>query len=264
VSADPRDAFDVSARVVVITGGGRGLGRAMSTGLARAGARIVAAGRTQSDLDETVAAIEADGGQAIGVRTDISNYSDGTRLVDAAVEAFGGIDVLINNAVDPTEGYLEDTLPEVAERVFRANVHGPLHLAVQALPHLRASGRGSVINVISAAVWIGGGGQGLYRSSKAALQSLTRMMAKEWAPDVRANTLAPGPFETSAHGGWTDEVREMMVKMMPIGRIGAFDEIVPHVLYLASDASSLVTGTDLIVDGGIINGRAGKRPVHSS
>lgn len=254
MTRDPRAAFDVTGRVALITGGGRGLGRAMSTGLAVAGAKVVAMGRTQSDLDETVATIEAEGGEAIGVRADITDYDALAGVVEAAVARFGGLDILVNNAVDPSNGLIADLTPELAERNYRANVLGPMFLAQHAQPHLAASGHGSIINVISVAVWVGSAGQALYRGSKAALHGVTRVMAKEWAPAIRANTIAPGPFQTTARGGWTPELAASASAHTLLQRMAAFEEIVPHVLYLASDASAFVTGQDLIVDGGITTG----------
>jgi NAD(P)-dependent dehydrogenase (short-subunit alcohol dehydrogenase family) len=254
VTPDPRAAFDVTGRVALITGGGRGLGRAMSTGLAVAGAKVVAMGRTQSDLDETVATIEAEGGEAIGVRADITDYDALAGVVDAAVARFGGLDILVNNAVDPSNGLIANLTPELAESNYRANVLGPMFLAQHAQPHLTASGHGSIINVISVAVWVGSAGQALYRGSKAALHGVTRVMAKEWAPAIRANTIAPGPFQTTARGGWTPELAASASAHTLMQRMAAFEEIVPHVLYLASDASAFVTGQDLIVDGGITTG----------
>jgi NAD(P)-dependent dehydrogenase (short-subunit alcohol dehydrogenase family) len=254
MTVDPRDAFHVSGRVAVITGGGRGLGRAMSTGLAVAGARIVLMGRTQSDLDETVAAIEGEGGEALAVRADVADYGALPGVVQAAVDRFGGIDILVNNAVDPSNGLIDDLTPDVVEANYRANVFGPMFLAQHAHPYLEASGHGSIINVISVAVWVGSAGSAMYRGSKAALHGVTRVMAKEWAPRVRANTLAPGPFETTARGGWTPAAAASAVAHTLLQRMAPFEEIVPHVLYLASDASAFVTGQDLIVDGGITTG----------
>ena len=211
-------------------------------------------GRTQSDLDETVATIEAEGGEALGVRADITDYEALPGVVDAAVARFGGLDILVNNAVDPSNGLIADLTPEQAESNYRANVLGPMFLAQHARPHLAASGHGSIINVISVAVWVGSAGQALYRGSKAALHGVTRVMAKEWAPAIRANTIAPGPFQTTARGGWTPELAASASAHTLMQRMAAFEEIVPHVLYLASDASSFVTGQDLIVDGGITTG----------
>ena len=262
-ATDPRAAFDVSGRVVIITGGGRGLGRAMSTGLAVAGARVVAVGRTQGDLDDTAAAVAAAGGDVLTVRADVSDYDALPGIVEATVAHYGAVDVLVNNAADPYGALVTDLVPEDTERVYRTNVHGPMFLAQHAYPYLRASGRGSVVNVISAAVWIGTSSQALYRGSKAALRGVTRVMAKEWAPEVRVNTLAPGPFETTYGGGWTDDRRASTTAATPLARIAPFAEIVPHVLYLASDASAFVTGTDLVVDGGVTNGPGNPRFVQA-
>lgn len=254
VAPDPRDAFDLSGRVALITGGGRGLGRAMSLGLARCGAGVVAMGRTQADLDDTVSAIEAAGGEALAVRADIGDYAALPGVVAAVVERFGRLDIVVNNAVDPYSPVIDDLTPEDAERVYRTNVHGPTFLCQHAYPHLRASGHGSVVNVVSVAVYVGTSGHVLYRGSKAALQAASMIMAKEWAPEVRVNCLAPGPYETTAGGGWTEERRRSVAAATPLGRIAPFHEIVPHALYLASDASAFVTGTTLIADGGITNG----------
>jgi NAD(P)-dependent dehydrogenase (short-subunit alcohol dehydrogenase family) len=226
----------------------------MSTGLARAGARVVLMGRTQSDLDDTVAMIEADGGEALAVRADVGEYDALPGVVQAAVDRFGRLDILVNNAVDPSNGLIRDLTPEVAEANYRANVLGPMFLAGYAQPYLDASGHGSIINVISVAVWVGSAGQAMYRGSKAALHGVTRVMAKEWAPTVRANTIAPGPFETTARGGWTPELAASASAHTLLQRMAPFEEIVPHVLYLASDASAFVTGQDIIVDGGITTG----------
>jgi NAD(P)-dependent dehydrogenase (short-subunit alcohol dehydrogenase family) len=255
LAPDPRGAFDVTGRVAIVTGGGRSLGRAMSTGLAKAGARIVAVSRTQADLDETVAQIMADGGEAISVRADVSDYDALPLIVQTAVDSFGGVDILVNDAVDPYHELIIEMTPDLVERAYRANVHGPTFLAKAALPYLEASGHGSVINVASAAVFLGGSGCGPYRGSKAALMHMTRTMAKEWAPRVRANTLVPGPFETTIGGGYSEALRAEAIAHSPLERIAPYDEIVPHVLYLASDASAFITGTELMVDGGTLNGK---------
>jgi NAD(P)-dependent dehydrogenase (short-subunit alcohol dehydrogenase family) len=223
----------------------------------------VLAGRTQVDLDDTVAAIEAAGGEAVGVCADLGDYDTLPAIVETAVARFGGIDVLVNNAADPYSAPISEVTPELTERVYRTNVHGPMFLAQHAYPHLRASGRGSVVNIISVVVWVGTSGHALYRGSKAALHAVSRIMAKEWGPDVRVNTIAPGPFETTFGGGWTEERRTSTAAATPLGRIAPFHEIVPHVLYLASDASAFVTGTDLVVDGGITNGPGNPRFVAS-
>jgi NAD(P)-dependent dehydrogenase (short-subunit alcohol dehydrogenase family) len=255
MAKNPRDAFDITGRVAIITGGGRGLGKAMSVGLAVAGARVVAVGRTQPDIDEIVATIRAEGGDAVGVRADIADYAALPGIVQTAVDEFGGIDILVNNAAYSAHVLVADLTPEFADRFYRINVHGPTFLAQAALPYLQASGRGTVINVTSGVIWNGSTGSGPYRASKAALQHMSRTMAKEWAPTVRVNTLAPGAFESSYGGGWPEEASAFMGSRIPLGRIGRSSDVVPPLLYLASDASAFVTGTDLVVDGGSVNGK---------
>jgi NAD(P)-dependent dehydrogenase (short-subunit alcohol dehydrogenase family) len=255
---DPRAAYDVAGRVVIITGGGRGLGRAMSLGLAKAGARIVAAGRTQADLDETVAAIAAAGGEAVGVKADVGDIKTAPVIAQAAVDRFGAIDVLVNNAGYTSLKFIEDMTPDVARRHFEVNVFAPFFLAKACGPHLMASGRGSIINVTSGVIASPSAGNCMYRPSKAALQQMSRAMAAEWAPRVRVNCLQIGGFETSFGGGWPEDLAAKVSQGNPLGRLGRMSEIAAHVLYLASDASAYVTGTDLVVDGGSSNGFANR------
>jgi NAD(P)-dependent dehydrogenase (short-subunit alcohol dehydrogenase family) len=255
MTADPRDAFDVTGRVAIVTGGGRGLGRSMSVGLAKAGARVVVVGRTQSDLDGTVEEIASSGGEAVAVRADVGDYDELPGIVQAAVDSFGGVDVLVNNAVYQNLRLIDEMTPEIVEHLYRVNAHGPTFLAQAAHPYLEASGRGSVINVVTAAIWTGGSGQVGYRPSKAALLHVSRVMAKEWAPAVRVNCLALGAFETSFGGGYPDGLAAAITSYTPLGRLGTSEEVVPHVLYLASDASKFVTGTEVLVDGGVVNGK---------
>lgn len=247
---DPRAQFDLAGRVAVITGGGRGLGRAMSLGLVAAGARVVAAGRTEADLHETVAAIDAHGGEAVAVTADIGDLDAAARIVDAAVSRFGGIDIVVNNAAEPGFGEVAALTPETFDRAYAVNVKGPLLLCNAALPHLERSPHAAIVNVVSPAIWLGGPNMALYRSTKAALWGLSVVMAKEWGPKgVRVNGLAPGPFET------TNPVRvgrEAAVAAATVfQRIATFDEIVPPLLYLVSDASKFMTGSILTIDGGV-------------
>jgi NAD(P)-dependent dehydrogenase (short-subunit alcohol dehydrogenase family) len=248
---DPRDAFSLDGRVAVVTGGGRGLGRAMSVGLAHVGARVVLCGRTRNDLDATVDTITAHGGEAVGVVADLGDVSSLGAVVQAAVERFGEIDVVVNNAVDPGLALVEELTPEQFDRVFAVNVKGPVFLCNAALPHLERSDHASIINVLSAALWIGGPTMGLYRSTKEALWGFTKVMAKEWAAKgIRVNGLAPGPFDTTADtrgDGREERVRNATL----FKRIAAAEEIVPPVLFLASDASRFMTGSIVTIDGGV-------------
>lgn len=248
---------DLRGRVAIVTGGGRGLGRAMAVGLAGAGASVVVCGRTKADLDALVAEL---GDAAVGVVCDLARPEQIPAVVDAAVDAFGGVDVVVNNAVDPAFGRtLADTDPAFVQGALAVNVAAPLLLCQAALPHLERSGHASVVNVVTAAVWARGGrrdpsrpstGNPWYRISKEALWSLTREMAKEWAPlGIRVNALAPGPFESERPR--TPEIEELLRRSTLLGRLGAPAEIVPPVLYLAGDDSRFTTGSVLTIDGGL-------------
>ncbi len=251
---------DLGGRTAIVTGGGKGLGRAMAAGLAEAGAAVVVCGRTAADLDAAVAGIEGAGGRASAVCADLAVPSQIPPVVDAAVEAFGGVDVVVNNAVDPAFGRsLAESDPAFIEAVLAVNLRAPLLLCQAALSHLERSEHASVINVVTAGVWARGGvrsagaastGNPWYRISKEALWGLTREMAKEWASlGIRVNALAPGPFE--ADRPRTPEIEDLIRRSTLLGRLGTFAEIVPPVLYLAGDASRFMTGSVLHIDGGM-------------
>lgn len=251
---------ELAGRVAIVTGGGRGLGRAMAVGLAGVGADVVVCGRTAGDLDAAVAEVDAAGGRAVAVTCDLAEPATIPPVVKAAVDAFGGVDIVVNNAVDPAFGHpLAQSDAAFVQHVMTVNVTAPLLLCQAALPHLERSEHASVVNVVTAAVWARGGtrdparpstGNPWYRISKEALWSLTREMAKEWATaGIRVNALAPGPFETDRPR--TPEIEEMIRRSTLLGRLGTFDEIVAPVLYLASDASRFMTGSVLHLDGGM-------------
>jgi NAD(P)-dependent dehydrogenase (short-subunit alcohol dehydrogenase family) len=193
----PLDAFDLRDRVAVVTGGSRGIGRAVAEGFAAMGARVVVASRKPEACEETVDSIRAAGGSALAVPTHVGRLDDLAQLVARTVDVYGGIDILVNNAANPLAQPLGAITPEAFAKSYEANVRGPLFLVQEALPHLRASQRASVINVITAGVFTHGTGVSLYVSAKSALLSLTRSMAAEFAPDgVRVNALAPGVVAT--------------------------------------------------------------------
>jgi NAD(P)-dependent dehydrogenase (short-subunit alcohol dehydrogenase family) len=254
----PAERFDLTGRTAIITGASRGLGRAMSLGLAAAGANVVVASRKADACDAVVAEIEKPAkpatGAALAVPTHVGRPDELDRLVASTVERFGGIDILINNAANPLGGPLSEVTERAFAKSYEANVRGPLFLATRCLDHLVASGHGSIINVITAGAFNPGETLGLYCSGKAALWNLTRVMAKEWASrGVRANAIAPGPFATDMMAPTLDvpELRRSIVASTAQKRIAEPDEIVGAALFLASDASSYVTGSVLSVDGGI-------------
>jgi NAD(P)-dependent dehydrogenase (short-subunit alcohol dehydrogenase family) len=255
MNAEPRDLFDLSGRVAVITGGSRGLGRSIALGYAAAGASVVVASRKLENCIAVVDEIERSGGIALPVATHVGRPDELDGLVDATITQFGCLDIVVNNAANPLGGLLTDVTELAFEKSYAVNVRAPLLLATKALDHLTASGHGVVINMITAGAFNPGPTLGLYCSGKSALWSLTKVMAKEWASEgVRVNALSPGPFETDmmAPTYAVPEFHDSIVESTLMKRIASPDEIIGAALYLASDASSYVTGSVVCVDGGIM------------
>jgi len=242
--------------VAVVTGGGRGLGRAIAEDLARRGVAVVIAGRTVAQLEESTEAIGEAGGQALAVATDVADAASVQQLFDSCLGHFGRLDVLVNNAAtNPAAGPLVDSTEALFDKVYGVNVKGPLHLAARAAQRMAEAGGGVVINVITQGAFKPGVGLGLYCSSKAALYALTKVMAQEWAPwNVRVNALAPGPFMTDMMKGGASipGYLEMVRRSTVMKRIAEPEEIVAAALFLASDASAYMTGQALVIDGGIL------------
>jgi NAD(P)-dependent dehydrogenase (short-subunit alcohol dehydrogenase family) len=252
VSHSPLDAFDLRDRVAVVTGGSRGIGRAVAAGFAAVGAHVVVASRKAEACEETVDSIRATGGSALAVPTHVGRLDDLVRLVERTADAFGRIDIVVNNAANPLAQPLGAITPEAFAKSYEANVRGPLFLVQQALPYLRASAGASVVNVITAGVFTHGTGVSLYVSAKAALLSLTRSMAAEFAPDgIRVNALAPGVVATQMTLALPPERQAAAVRAQLMPRMADPDELVPGMLFLASDASSFMTGQVLVLDGGL-------------
>ncbi len=245
--------FDLTARTVIVTGGSRGLGRAMSLAFARAGASVVVASRKAEACNAVVHEIVGLGGAALGVATHLGRAEAIEALVAATVERFGGIDVVVNNAANPLGGMLAETTADAFHAAYDTNVLGPLRLCQASLPHLSSSAHASVINVITVGAFNPGVSLGLYCSAKAALWNLTRTMAKEWGPlGIRVNAIAPGPFETDMMAPTLNipEFRQQIVNAAVQHRIAVPEEVIGAALLLASDAGSYMTGSCVTVDGG--------------
>ena len=252
MSPSPLDAFDLRDRVAVVTGGSRGIGRAVAAGFAAVGAHVVVASRKAEACEETVDAIRAAGGSALAVPTHVGRLDDLARLVERTADEFGRIDIVVNNAANPLAQPLGAITPEAFTKSYEVNVRGPLFLVQQALPYLRASAGASVVNVITAGVFTHGTGVSLYVSAKSALLSLTRSMAAEFAADrIRVNALAPGVVATHMTSALPPERQEAAVQAQLMRRMADPDELVPGMLFLASDASSFMTGQVLVLDGGL-------------
>ena len=247
------DRFRLDGRTAIVTGASRGIGASIAMALAEAGASVVVSSRKKDAIEETAHRITAAGGQAHAVVAHAGIDADQERLVAEAVDVFGGIDIVIANAAtNPVFGPVLDVDSGVFDKIMQVNVRGPLMLAKAAHPHLSAHGRGSLVFISS----VGGISPetllGLYSVSKAAVLSLSKVLAKEWGPDVRSNVICPGIVKTKfAEAIWSnDAIVEATIKTQPIPRVAEPEEIAGMALFLASDASSYCTGGVYVVDGG--------------
>jgi len=248
--------YDLTGRVAVVTGGSRGIGRAVAEAFAAQGASVVVASRKAEACDEAVAAIRAVGGEALAVPTHVGNLDDLQRLADSAASEYDGIDILINNAANPVAQPIGGITAEAFAKSFEVNVRGPLFLFQACLPHLLTSDHASVVNVISAGAFLSTPGVSMYGAGKAALLSFTRSMAAEYATrGIRINALAPGATDTTMVRNTGPEASASMARASHLKRLADPDEMVGAVLYMASDAGSFMTGQCLTVDGGMVPAR---------
>jgi NAD(P)-dependent dehydrogenase (short-subunit alcohol dehydrogenase family) len=247
--------FDLSGKTAIVTGGGRGLGRTIAVALAQAGADVSIGSRKLENCESAAAEIRGYGRRAVATACHVGKPGEVDRLFDATIAAFGRVDIVFNNAAtSPAAHPLVAATSEVFDRVFAINVKGPLQLASRAAAWMGDHGGGVIVNVISVAAFKPGSTIGLYCASKAALYSLTRVMAQEWAPlGVRVNALAPGPVRTDMVKAVEGTgFHDAMVESTLMKRVAAPEELVESALFLASDASSYMTGQALVVDGGVM------------
>jgi len=249
--------FDLTGRVAVVTGSTKGIGRAMAEGLAGAGATVVVSSRKQDLCDEVAGDIErSTGARALPLACHVGDWAAVAAFVSRVADELGGIDVLVNNAgITPSRLTVSSMELSVWRKIFNVNLEGPLRMAQCVAPIMRDGGGGSIVNVGSMAAYSGGPGVCAYAASKAALVNLTKSMATEWASwKVRVNVLSPGPFASEMVEGAERNApgfKEMIARGTLMGRVAEPHEIVGPVLYLASDASSFVTGDDISVSGGM-------------
>jgi NAD(P)-dependent dehydrogenase (short-subunit alcohol dehydrogenase family) len=245
------DQFDLTGRVAVVTGSGQGIGRAIAWGLADAGCDVVLNARRIDDLEVTADGVRERGRDALIVAGDIRDLSE--ELADRTMEQFGRIDIWVNN-VGGSDEKTTRTLVETPDDVFRAQLELNLTSAFQGCKAAakRMQPGSSIVNISSGAGMRGSPYTGPYAAAKAGMNNLTETLALELAPDIRVNTVAPGPVATEAFSEVlnTDGQHDAIAATIPLGRIGRPDDIAGAVLYLVSDAASWVTGQLILVAGG--------------
>jgi len=247
------ERFRVDGKVAIVTGAGRGIGAATAVALAEAGADVLLAARTQEQLEEVAQKVRAHGQRALVVPTDVDDEERLAALAEQAVAELGRLDIVINNAGGTAPRPFAATSAGYLQRSFHFNVVTAFVLSKAAVPHMLASGGGSIVNISSAIGRLRDRGFVAYGTAKAALSHMTKLMAADLSPTIRVNGIAVGSVATSAlETVLTDDaIRTEMVSRTPVKRLGEPDDIAIAALYLASGASSFVTGKIFEVDGGL-------------
>jgi NAD(P)-dependent dehydrogenase (short-subunit alcohol dehydrogenase family) len=249
--------FNLEGKSAIVTGAGRGLGQAMANALAQAGAAIAVFDVNREDAESAAAAIRASGGQAIAIAIDVTDSQQVQTGIQSVVEAFGGVDVLVNNAGVTSRSPFEDLEEDDWERILHVNLGGIYQCSRQVAKRLIQENKpGSIINIASISGLVGnrGGLNSHYCATKGGVIALTRSLAVEWAPyRIRVNAIAPGYFVTPM----TDRLKNInrvfydeLVGRVPLGRFGEGSDLAGAVIYLAGQASIFVTGHILVIDGG--------------
>src|SRR5438445_7620792 len=243
-------------KVALVTGGTSGIGKATAIAFARAGAKVVLSGRREKEGAQVVAEIKKLGGEAAFVRADVAKEADVKAMVNFAVDKFGRLDIAFNNAGVEWKGTLDQATEAEYRRIFDINVWGVLNSMRHEIPMMLKNGGGAIVNTSSVAGHVGLAQVSVYIASKHAIEGLTKSVALEFAKqNIRINAIAPGVIATEMFDRFAgDELREQILSIVPVGRVGASEEIAAAVLYLCSDAAKFTTGTSLVVDGGFIAG----------
>jgi len=246
---------DLKGKVAIVTGGGKGIGRAIALGLGASGAKVVTAARSSQEIEAVAEEIRSLGGDAMAKMTDLTVSEQIEALVQFTLDAYGGIDILVNNAARSFLRPLIDLREDGFDKVFSTNVKAPFLLSRAAAKIMMGRGGGRIVNVTTTGAERGGPMMGAYFASKAALKMLTMCMAVEWAPmNVLVNAVGPGMTKTQfSMPLWTNpELERQLTARIPQARLGEPEDIVGAVLFLCSDAANYITGQTIYVDGGTL------------
>ena len=246
------DRFRIDGQVAIVTGAGRGIGAATAVALAEAGADVVVSARTSEQIEQVAETIRGLGRRAVAVPADLNDTANLGQLVTAATDELGRVDVVVNNVGGTMPLPFLDTSEKFLEEALHFNVTTALALSRAAVPVMLETGGGSIVNISSVMGRVSGRGYLAYGTAKAALAHMTRLMATDLAPRIRANAIAVGAVATSALDivMSNDELRTQMESATPLRRIGDPEEIAAGVLYLCSPAGAFITGKIIEIDGG--------------
>ena len=239
-------------RVAIVTGGGTGIGRAISEHLAEAGARVIVNySRSREDAESTVKEIQSKGGTAVAVGADVSDQSQASALMNAAVTEFGRLDYLINNAgwsqrVPHAE--MDKLTDEIWDHVFDTNLRGAFYCVRAAAPLLKKQPGAAIVNIASVAALLGMGSSMAYAASKGGMVTLTKSLARALAPDIRVNAVLPG-FIRTRFAGWTEDAFSSAEKVTPLRKLATVDDVADAAVFFCAHALG-TTGETLVVDGG--------------
>lgn len=256
--------FSLTDKKAIVTGGSRGIGKAIALGFAKAGAKVAVTSRKMNDLETTAAEIKTFGGEAFPVQAHLGKMEEINRMVSTVMDKFGRIDILVNNAgSSPAMGTVLDSDERLWETIMNLNLKGVYFTSQAVAKFMKKQGGGKIINIASVDGFKPEPGVSVYNISKAGVRMITKAFAAELAPfNIQVNTIAPGAISTKMlDSHWfhlppeeAKKQKDALARFTPMGRIGDPDEIVGAAIYLASDASSYTTGTEIVIDGGILQG----------